>query len=349
MSVSPLNASERRELVEVTADFARRRLTPAARTLDDGDGATFDECWAGVRELGLGRALLPESLGGAGLATSDLAAPLEEVARADGGIALSVLLGNAALLALPPESAAIVLDSERWAAVVVPDRPAVGARALRIGTHAGQPTLNGHIRMALGALGADGIVVLGNAGAGGAYVVARDATGCAMQPTTAQMGLRAARAADIEFADTPVQAVTPAPQVSTLILWGVAAIARGIARRAYEIASTYAETRLQGGVPIIEHGAVRSMLASMVARLQDGRVPASGAPGVGDHAGALAAKVRATDDALEIAIDAVQVLGGSGYMREAGVEKLMRDARYCQLYPEPNWVARDRLLDLDRP
>ena len=42
------------------------------------------------------------------------------------------------------------------------------------------------------------------------------------------------------------------------------------------------------------------------------------------------------------------MFGGTGYIRETGIEKLMRDAKYCQLFPEPNWVAQDELMHLER-
>jgi alkylation response protein AidB-like acyl-CoA dehydrogenase len=52
---------------------------------------------------------------------------------------------------------------------------------------------------------------------------------------------------------------------------------------------------------------------------------------------------------VAIATDAVQVFGGTGYMRETGAEKLMRDAKCLQLWPEPNWVARERLVGILHP
>ncbi len=67
-----------------------------------------------------------------------------------------------------------------------------------------------------------------------------------------------------------------------------------------------------------------------------------------DLPGALARKTAVTDAAVLSTIDAVQVFGGMGYMHETGVEKLMRDAKYCQLFPTPNWHARDALLEFTR-
>ena len=127
-----------------------------------------------------------------------------------------------------------------------------------------------------------------------------------------------------------------------LLRAGTAAIARGIARRAYEMAMEYAHARRQGGVAIIEHDAVNDMLGAMAVRLA---VPL---PSTAGETQALAAKIVQTDAAVATTTDAVQVFGGTGYIRETGVEKLMRDAKYCQLFPEPNWVAQDELMRLER-
>jgi len=83
-------------------------------------------------------------------------------------------------------------------------------------------------------------------------------------------------------------------------------------------------------------------LAAAAVRLTSPALSTAGA------AQALAAKITETDAAAASATDAVQVSGGTGYMCETGIEKLMRDANYCQLYPEPNWVAQDQLMQLER-
>ncbi|HET7177440.1 MAG TPA: acyl-CoA dehydrogenase family protein, partial [Solirubrobacterales bacterium] len=126
-----------------------------------------------------------------------------------------------------------------------------------------------------------------------------------------------------------------------LLRAGCAAIARGVSRRAQEMALAYAQERVQGGVPIVEHDAVRQMLAAMSVRLAATPAP----PGAElEQSAALAAKVAATEAAVATSTDAVQVFGGTGYMHETGVEKLMRDAKYLQLWPEPNWTADDALV-----
>jgi alkylation response protein AidB-like acyl-CoA dehydrogenase len=97
-------------------------------------------------------------------------------------------------------------------------------------------------------------------------------------------------------------------------------------------------------VEIIHHEAVRDMLAAMLERRAAACLPALDAEG--DESAELAAKIAASDAAVATTTDAVQVFGGTGYMHETGVEKLMRDAKYLQLWPEPNWIARGLLLEL---
>jgi len=133
-----------------------------------------------------------------------------------------------------------------------------------------------------------------------------------------------------------------------LLRAGTAAIAHGIARRAYEMALEYAHARRQGGVAIIEHDAVSDMLSAMAVRLACWPQIAADHGSEIDQAQALAAKIAATDAAVASTTDAVQVFGGTGYMVETGIEKLMRDAKYCQLFPEPNRVAHDELMRSER-
>ena len=117
----------------------------------------------------------------------------------------------------------------------------------------------------------------------------------------------------------------------------IAAAAIGTARCAFLKAQAYAQERFQYGKIIIHHQEIQRMLGAMVMKLsigtaaytrvfeQDGlRLPAS-FPDAG------LAKVYCTDSALEIAIDAIQVHGGYGYMHEYGVEKIMRDSKVLQL------------------
>ena len=92
--------AERAEMRAMARELARRELAPRAASLDAGGQDVLAECWRLLVELGLDRALLDEQHGGAGLGVADLLASIEELAVGDGGIAMCVLLCNAALATL---------------------------------------------------------------------------------------------------------------------------------------------------------------------------------------------------------------------------------------------------------
>jgi alkylation response protein AidB-like acyl-CoA dehydrogenase len=329
MPVGDATASERAELLELAGGLARRELTKRAGALDAGDSAVIAACWRQLAELGLDRALLLEEHGGAELEVADFLAVVEELAVGDGGIALCVVLSNAALGAVAPETLATIPAGARWVLVPAPPGDLASSGTL----------LTGRVTGALGAHGADGLVLIGDREA----AIPADAPGLKCERDNTQMGLRAAPMAEIALDSVAAQPVlTTGGESLALLRAGMAAISRGIARRAYEMARDYAYERHQGGVAIIEHDAVKDMLAAMAVRLTLPLPPAIG------HRQALAAKIGLTDAAVATTIDAVQVFGGAGYMRETGIEKLMRDAMYCRLFPESNWVARDALMQDER-
>ena len=116
----------------------------------------------------------------------------------------------------------------------------------------------------------------------------------------------------------------------------VAACAVGVARAAYEYAMEYAQQRVQFGKPIIAKQAVRFMLADMATEIEAARLLTWRAAWLADNGQpcnvpASMAKAYAADMAMQVTINAVQVLGGYGYMREYPVEKWMRDAKILQI------------------
>lgn len=335
----------RDELVAMVREFARRELASRAEEFDDLDRAAdaIAAVWPRLAGLGLDRVLLAPELGGAELGLDDFLGTLEELAAVDAGVALVVALHNAAIVALPAAVAADMPNGARWTVAFAPD--VAGPAAVEISHDAGSAHLTGRLGAVFGAVGADGVVVTTRAPQPAVIAIPAAAAGLTLSPYPLQMGLRAAPAADLLFDRVPVSPAAAADTIESrtraLVRLAVAAICRGISRRAYEIALAYAHTRIQGGVRLIEHGAIGDMLARMVVRLQaDGRPGAAAEQPVA----ALARKLAASDAAMATTIDAVQVLGGIGYMVDTGVEKLMRDAKYCQLYPEPDWLARQELV-----
>ena len=126
----------------------------------------------------------------------------------------------------------------------------------------------------------------------------------------------------------------------------VAAQAVGIAQGAYEEAARYTKERRQFGKPISAFQAVQFMLADMATQIEAARALVMATARMID-AGAkryakesAMCKVFASDMAMKVTIDAVQILGGYGYMKEYPVEKMMRDAKITQIYEGTNQIQR---------
>ncbi len=343
-------SAERHEVVALAHELGRRELAPHALELDERQPGALDDAWGRVAEVGFDRALLSVDDGGVGLDAGSLVLCLEEIAAGEAGVALLVLLSNAALAALPRERAAAIDESERWAIVPVPPERLATPAGVEVSANGdGRAVLSGSLSPALGALEADGIVVAGLGPDSTVVALSAAAPGLRLEPCEPLLGLRSAAPARVSLSETPVEPEAAASDGRAasdaslaLLRAGSAAIARGVARRAQEMALEYAENRVQGGVPIVQHDAVREMLAGMTVR----RAAAPASPGAEvDGNAALSTRLAATDAALATATDAVQVFGGTGYMHETGVEKLMRDAKSLQLWPEPSWIGHDLIAE----
>ncbi|WP_028318574.1 acyl-CoA dehydrogenase family protein [Desulfobulbus elongatus] len=128
---------------------------------------------------------------------------------------------------------------------------------------------------------------------------------------------------------------------------GIASLGIGLAQAALDEAVTYAKQRVQFGRPIISFQAVQHMLADMAIQLEAGRALVyAAAKHIDKHPKDMSkassmCKVFATDMAMKVTTDAVQVLGGYGYMKEYPVEKMMRDAKILQIYEGTNQIQRN--------
>ncbi|RHW23588.1 acyl-CoA dehydrogenase [Nocardioides immobilis] len=126
---------------------------------------------------------------------------------------------------------------------------------------------------------------------------------------------------------------------------GIAAVATGIAQAALECAVAYSKERIQFGSPISDNQGLQFMLADMAAAVERSRASHLHAARLKDAGRpfsrqASVAKVTATDAAMSVATDAVQVLGGNGYTREYPVERLFRDAKVTQIFEGTNQIQR---------
>ncbi len=128
---------------------------------------------------------------------------------------------------------------------------------------------------------------------------------------------------------------------------GIASLGIGLGQAALDEAVVYAKQRVQFGKPIISFQAVQHILADMAMQLEAGRALVYGAAKhIDAHPKDMSkvssmCKVFATDMAMKVTTDAVQVLGGYGYMKEYPVEKMMRDAKILQIYEGTNQIQRN--------
>ena len=128
---------------------------------------------------------------------------------------------------------------------------------------------------------------------------------------------------------------------------GVGAQGVGVAQGAFEEAVKFARQRVQFGHPIISFQAIQHMLADMATEIEAARALVYAVARYADSGAkdftkeSAMAKVFATDMAMRVTTNAVQVMGGSGYMREYPVEKMMRDAKILQIYEGTNQIQRN--------
>jgi len=127
---------------------------------------------------------------------------------------------------------------------------------------------------------------------------------------------------------------------------GVAAASVGIARSAYQVSKNWAKNRIQFGKPIAANQAIGFLLADMATEIEAARQLTLYASWAYDNKLKIASKLSAmskllaSDMAMKVTTDAVQIMGGEGYSREHPVEKMMRDAKLCQIYEGTNQVQR---------
>ena len=170
-----------------------------------------------------------------------------------------------------------------------------------------------------------------------------------------KMGQRASNTATITFNDTEIPAdhligeENKGFKIAMMTLDrtrpGVAAMATGIARAAFEFATNYSKERVQFGVPIAMHQAIQFMIADMATKVHLSRLATWNSAVLLDQGArntleSSHAKRFAADTAMEVTTDAVQVYGGYGFIKDYPVEKLMRDAKIMQLYEGTSQIQR---------
>ncbi len=189
------------------------------------------------------------------------------------------------------------------------------------------------------------------------FVVEEGDVGFSCGPKEKKMGIRASSTTELIFKDCRIPKDRIVGRAGTGFITvmktldssrpGIAALGLGIGQACLDEATTYAKQRVQFGKPIIAFQAVQHMLADMAIQLEASRALVySAAKHIDAHPKDMSkvssmCKVMATDMAMKVSVDTVQVMGGYGYMREYPVEKMMRDAKILQIYEGTNQVQRN--------
>jgi alkylation response protein AidB-like acyl-CoA dehydrogenase len=187
------------------------------------------------------------------------------------------------------------------------------------------------------------------------FLVPADSAGLSADPAERKMGLTGSTTATMRFEgvrvpeDRRLGAEGEGLRIALAGLdsgrLGIAAVATGLAQGALDDALAYAKERETFGVPIIEHQGLAFLLADMAAAVETSRAMTLHAARLKD-AGlpygqqASIAKLVATDNAMKVTTDAVQVLGGYGYTRDFPVERYMREAKVMQIFEGTNQIQR---------
>ena len=190
-----------------------------------------------------------------------------------------------------------------------------------------------------------------------AFIVERDDPGFSFGKKETKMGIRASTTGELIFQNCriPADRVLAREGMGFIVVMktfdksrpGVGAQAVGLAQGALDEAAAFAKTRIQFEKPIFSFQAVQHMLADMATQVEAARALVYAVARYVDSGAKEVAKVAAmakyfpSDVAMRVTTDAVQVMGGHGYMRDYPVEKMMRDAKILQIYEGTNQIQRN--------
>ena len=352
---------EMKAIAEVCRRFGASAVSSGALEADlSADTQWANSIWNKSTELGLPALLLPEALGGAGQEAPCAALVLDALAAECAGVAslflhhytacTGVLWGDPAQNGLFSKRLQNVTDSSpKIAGVIFPNED--DATRLRLEIHKGSLRLSGKSPLTASAsLAGTFIIFVLEDDAGNSYSclwVDKDAPGISIGANARLPGLKVNPFCSIGFdgVDIPEtcfigrrgDAYALYRRTLDLYFGLVAACSIGAARTAYRRAFSYARERFQYGKFIIQHQEMQRLLGNMHNKIAVGTAVYKAAFAQEDEGGQAprldgrAAKVFCTDAALEIALDAVQIHGGYGYMHDYYVEKIMRDVKVLQL------------------
>jgi len=367
---------EQRMLKELARKIAEEKIIPVRAELDEKEEFPW-EILKVCAEAGLFGVAIPEEYGGSGGGVFENCLVVEELSRACIGVSVSYAasgLGAYPILLFGTEEQKRrylpqIASGERLAAFAATeagagsDVAAMQTQAVRDGKGY---RLNGTKQWITNGGEAHIYVVFavtdkrrGPRGISG-FIVEKDTPGFSFGKKEKKMGIRASATRELIFEDcwVPEENLLGGREGIGLIAIlrtfdmtrpGIGAQAVGLAQGAFEVALQYARQRVQFGQKIISFQAVQHMLADMATQIEAARALVYSVARYIDSRPrdfskeAAMAKLFPSDIAMKVTEDAVQILGGYGYMRDFPVEKMMRDAKILQIYEGTNQIQRNNI------
>ena len=355
---------EQQQLRRTVRQFAEGEILPHVMEWDEA--AHFpDDLFPKLGDLGLLGVIFPEKLGGSALGYIEYVTVIEELARVDGSVGLSVAAHNSLCTNhiykfgtdaqrqkyIPSLAQGKMLGA--WS-LTEPGAgsDAGGTRTMAVRADGGWVingsktfTTNGH---SAGVCVAMAVTEKDKASHGiSAFIVERGTPGFRAGKKENKLGMRASETSEVIFTDchVPAENLLGEPGkgfVNSLqILDGgrisIAALALGIAQGALEAATKYAKQRRQFGQPISEFQGIQFKLADMATQVEAARALTYRVAWMADHGDmrhtkeSAMAKLFASEVAVRVANEAVQVFGGYGYVKDYPAEKYYRDAKLCTI------------------
>lgn len=358
---------------DLVRQIAEEKIVPVRGELDDKEEFPW-EIMRVLAQSDLFSLFIPEEYGGLGKGALDLCIAVEELSRACLGVATTFAanaLGTYPILLFGSDSQKKkylpdIAAGKRLVAFGLTE-PNAGSDAGGIQTTAqlmgDEYVLNGTKQWITNGGEAEVYTIIAmtdkSKGARGAsaFIIEKDTPGFFFGKKERKMGIRASSTRELIFDNCriPKENIIGKEGIGFVVAMktldharvGVGAQGVGVAQGAFEEAVKFARQRVQFGHPVISFQAVQHMLADMATEIEASRALVyavarytdSGAKDVSKVAAM--AKVFATDMAMKVTTNAVQVMGGSGYMKEYPVEKMMRDAKILQIFEGTNQIQRN--------
>ena len=366
---------EQREIQRLARDFARAEIAPHTEMWDRE--AHFDRSIVGkLGELGFLGMLLPEEFDGLGLETTTYLVALEEISAVDASIGVTMSVHNS----LPTQMILRYGSTEQKERFLRPmargeslgafalSEPDSGSDAAALNTQAVRDgdcwVLNGTKAWVTSGSNADVVIAMARTDSPGerrgprgigAFIVTPDMPGYRIGKKEDKMGLRASPTVQLVFENLRVPAANLLGDPSSGFVYamqsldngrlGIAAQAVGIARAALEASTAYAAERRQFGRPLKEFEAIQFKLADMAMRVTASRALLYAAAAARDRGEPITqfsamSKLFASESAMWITTQAIQVFGGYGYVTDYPVERLFRDAKVTEIYEGTSEIQR---------